>query len=416
MMRKIPVSVPYLGEDESRAASEAVLSGWVTQGPRVQAFEDIFASYTGAPFACAVSSCTTALHMALIAVGVRPGDVVITVSHSFIATANAIRHCWAEPVFTDIEPGTFNMHPQDLARCLAHDFEERDGSMWYKQAHRIAMSTSPLHNCVRPFGRLGAILVVHQVGMPANLAEIIPLANKYRVPLVEDAACAIGSEIYIGTGNMWEKIGRPHGDIACFSFHPRKVITTGDGGMLTTSNPEYDRLFRLLRQHGMSISDAVRHQADNVIFEDYLITGYNYRMTDIQAAVGVEQMKRLPDIIRRRRSIASKYRELLSNEPQLELSVEPPYAKSNWQSFIVRLKDAGKQKSLMQALQNLGISTKRGIMCSHLESPYANAWPAGCLPESESARDSSLILPLYPGMADEDIHTISSSLLKILNS
>src|SRR4051794_38725620 len=214
----VPVARPYLGMEEVSAAERAILSGWVTQGPEVAAFEKEFAAFVGAPHACAVSSGTTALHLALLAAGVRRGDEVITVSHSYIATANSIRYCGALPVFVDIEPETFNIDPQKIEPAITE--------------------------------RTRAILCVHQMGLPCDLSPILTIAGKYNIPVVEDAACAIGSEI-LWDGN-WERIGKPHSDIACFSFHPRKLLTTGDGGMLTTRDAEIDARFRLWRQHGMS--------------------------------------------------------------------------------------------------------------------------------------------------------------------
>ena len=200
MKRTIPVAKPYLGKEEARAAREAILSGWVSQGPKVKQFEEDFASYTGAKYACAVSSCTAALHMALLTVGVKPGDAVITVSHSFIATANSIRHCSAEPVFVDIDPDTFNMSISHLESYLQKDCKSRGGRLFHK------------------LGRIAAIMPVHQMGMPCDLSSILRLARKYDLPVVEDAACAVGSRIRFN--GKWERIGRPHGDIACFSFHP----------------------------------------------------------------------------------------------------------------------------------------------------------------------------------------------------
>nr|NJM00989.1 DegT/DnrJ/EryC1/StrS family aminotransferase [Desulfobacula sp.] len=412
-MKRIPIALPLLGEEEAKAARDVILSGWVTQGPKVNEFEEAFASYTGARFACAVSNCTTALHLALLAVGVRPGDVVITVSHSFIATANSIRHCQAEPIFVDIDRSTFNMDPDILSGTLSADFEEKEGSLWYKYVDRIATPESPLFSQVKSKGRLGALLVVHQVGMPADLPKILSLARLYNIPVVEDAACAIGSEISIDNCKTWEKIGKPRGDVACFSFHPRKVITTGDGGMLTTNNQKYDRQFRLMRQHGMSIPDAVRHKSTEVIFEDYCVTGYNYRMTDIQAAIGIEQLKRLPDIIKKRRRIAQLYMEAFSTALEFELPHESSFARTNWQSFIVRLKGNLRQKKVMQNLQEMGINTRRGIMCAHLEPPYKASWPQGSLPESEAARDTGIILPLYPQMENEDVEVVVK---KVINT
>ncbi|TSA06471.1 MAG: DegT/DnrJ/EryC1/StrS family aminotransferase [Deltaproteobacteria bacterium] len=409
-MRQIPLIIPWLGEEEVQAAQKAILSGWVTQGPQVKAFEDAFAAYTGAAHACAVSSCTTALHLALLTVGVKPGDVVITVSHSFIATANSIRHCQAEPVFIDVDPATFNLDPAELSRCLAEDFEVRDNNLWYRDVAKLITGDSPLRGRTAPLGRLAALLIVHQVGLPADLERLLTLAQQYRIPVVEDAACAIGSEISFPDGAGWEKIGRPHGDVACFSFHPRKIITTGDGGMLTTDSPQYDQVFRLLRHHGMDIPDLLRHQAGEVIFEKYRLTGFNYRMTDIQAAIGIEQVRRLPEIIRRRRTLAHFYHQDLASVRGINLPVEPPYARTNWQSYIIYLEDPTRQKAIMEGLLKKGISSRRGIMCAHREEPYCGSWPAGSLPNSEAAQDRGIILPMHPLMPENDIEYVVSAL------
>ena len=262
----IPVARPFLGEEEAAAAREAILSGWVTQGPRVAAFEEAFARYVGAPHACAVSSCTAALHLALYALGVGPGDEVVTVSHSFVATANAVAYCGATPVFVDVDPGTYNIDPA-----------------------LIDAAVTPRTKVVMP---------VHQMGLPCDLDAVLAVAEKRGLPVVEDAACATGSEVRVG--GRWGKVGRPHGAVACFSFHPRKVVTTGDGGMLTTRDPALDAKFRLLRQHAMSVPDTVRHAAKAVVFEGYPEVGFNYRLTDVQAAVGSVQLRRLPEFLARR--------------------------------------------------------------------------------------------------------------------
>jgi dTDP-4-amino-4,6-dideoxygalactose transaminase len=374
--QNIPIIRPVMDEREADAARRVILSGWITQGPEVAAFEREFAATIGAPHATAVSNCTTALHLALLAIGVKAGDEVITVSHSFIATANVIAYCGATPVFVDIERDSYNIDPALIEAAITP--------------------------------RTSAILVVHQMGMPCNLEAIVALARKRNIPVVEDAACAIGSEIL--WQGKWEKIGKPHGDIACFSFHPRKVMSTGDGGMITTHSKDWDAKFRLLRQHGMSVPDTVRHGSSQVIFESYPVLGYNYRMTDIQAAVGREQLKRLPDIIAGRRAIADKYRELLSGVEGLVLPHEPTWARSNWQSFCIRLPQHSDQRGVMQQALDAGIATRRGIMCSHREAPYAAGPHRFPLGRSEDAQERSIILPLYIQMTDEDVRRVAETI------
>lgn len=385
----IPVARPHLGAEEVSAAERAILSGWVTQGPEVAALEREFAAYVGAEYACAVSSGTTALHLALLAVGVRPADEVITVSHSYIATANSVRYCGATPVFVDIDPATFNIDPGKIELAISE--------------------------------RTRAILCVHQMGMPCDLKRVLEIARKRDLAVVEDAACAIGSEIH--WGGRWEKIGKPHADVACFSFHPRKLLTTGDGGMLTTGTAEYDRKFRLWRQHGMSVPDTVRHSSAKVVFESYPELGFNYRLTDIQAAIGREQLKRLPDAIALRRRMASRYGQLLANIPGLSLPFEPDWAHTNWQSYCIRLPEGIDQREIMQKLLDEGIATRRGIMCAHLEAAYETpgTWRCGvsdCKPspgcpnlaESERAQREGVILPLFSQMTNAQLERVVAAL------
>ena len=385
----IPVARPLLADEEVAAAGRAILSGWVTQGPEVAAFEREFADFVGSGHACAVSSCTTALHLALLAAGVQPGDEVITVSHSYIATANSIRYCGAVPVFVDIQPTTFNIDPSQIELAISD--------------------------------RTRAILCVHQIGLPCDLGAILEIANKHNLRVVEDAACAVGSEI--SWNGRWEKIGRPHADIACFSFHPRKLLTTGDGGMLTTNDAEVDRKFRLWRQHGMSVTDTVRHSSRQVVFESYPELGYNYRLTDIQAAIGREQLKRLPDAVQRRREFADRYRQLLSDIPGLTLPDEPQWARTNWQSYCVRLPEGTDQGEVMQQMLDDGIATRRSIMCAHLEPAYSvpGTWRCAqiaCKPEghcpnlgqSELAQKRCIVLPLFAQMTEDQQVRVASSL------
>ncbi len=390
-MKPIPFARPWMDEREADAARRVILSGWVTQGPEVAAFEREFAAAVGAPFACAVSSCTTGLHTALVALGVGPGDDVVTASHSFIATANSIRYCAARPVFVDIESGTFNLDPA-----------------------RLEAAITP---------RTRALLVVHQLGMPCDMPPILDIATRRGIPVVEDAACAIGSDIR--WDGRWQPIGRPLGDVACFSFHPRKLVSTGDGGMLTTRRADLDSRFRLLRQHGMSVPDTVRHASSRVIAETYDVTGFNYRMTDIQAAVGREQLARLAQIVARRREQAARYHELLDGVPGVVRPVEPGFARSNWQTYTVRLAAGPDRQAVMQQMLDAGIATRRGVMNAHRERAYPKgSWScgpehdtctcagSGCewLRRGEMVQDTAIALPLFHELTADDQERIVATL------
>ncbi len=373
----IPVAKPYFGEAEEQAIIQVLRSGWVTQGPLVAEFEQSFAKYVGAKHAIAVSSCTTALHLCLYALGIGPGDEVICPSYSFIATANVIVHCGAQPIFVDIDSQTYNLDPALIPGAIT--------------------------------SRTKAILPVHQVGIPAPMQEILAVARHYNLPVIEDAACAIGSH-YCG-----ELIGKPIGVVACFSFHPRKIMTTGDGGMITTNDDELAARLKRLRQHAMSTSDMVRHSASRVVFETYNEVGYNYRMTDIQAAIGIEQLNRLPDFLAKRRMQAVRYTEAFSQEEWLEPPFVPEYATPNFQSYILKIKSPvpNMRDKLMDDLLRRGIATRRGVICIHREKAYISQklqWP---LSESELATDTTITLPLYHTMTIEEQDTVISSIIEM---
>lgn len=357
----IPIAKPYLIEEDAKAAYNTILTGWITQGPKVAEFEEKFCAYTGANHAVAVSNCTTALHLSMIVAGIEPGDEVICPSMSYIATANSIKYVGAVPVFAEVNSTTYNLDPLDAEK-------------------RITSKTK-------------AILVVHQIGMPADIDTFQTLCEKYGLKLIEDAACAIGS------GYKGKKIGS-HSELVCFSFHPRKVITTGDGGMIATNREDYYQRLKLLRQHAMSVNDRVRHESKKVIFEDHLEVGYNYRLTDIQASVGIKQLEKLDWIVVERRKIATYYLEHLKDIACIRLPVEKEGYFSNYQSFSIYLKDNCpiSRNKLMEKMLEEGIATRRGVMTAHRETAYQSVLPTIHLPVSEDACDNSIIIPLFVPM------------------
>lgn len=373
----IAIAKPYITPDEAQAAYDTILTGWITQGPRVAEFEEKFAAYTGAKFAVAVSNCTTALHLCMIVAGIKEGDEVICPSMSYIATANSIKYVGAKPVFAEVDTKTYNLDVADVEK-------------------RITTKTK-------------AILVVHQIGMPADIDAFRKLADKHKLIIIEDAACAAGSK-YKGAA-----IGS-HSDLVCFSFHPRKVISTGDGGMITTGNEEYAKRMRLLRQHGMSVNDRVRHGSSKLIFEDHVEVGYNYRMTDIQAAVGIKQLEKLDWIVEERRKIAKKYNEAFAEIDFVQLPLEEEGYFTNYQSYSIYLKPGCpiERNDLMQKLLDEGISTRRGIMTAHRETAYKNECAGLSLPVTEDACDRSIVLPLYVPMKDEEVEEVIAKVKAVL--
>jgi dTDP-4-amino-4,6-dideoxygalactose transaminase len=360
---RVPIVRPDLGEEEIAAAARVLRSGWILQGPEVEAFEREFAAAVGASHAVAVSSGTAALELALRVAGVGPGDEVVTVSHSFIATANCAVTVGARPVFVDVEPVSFGMDPRHLAAAIGP--------------------------------RTRAVLPVHQLGLPCDLPAILEAAGG--LPVIEDAACALGSEL----GGA--RVGRPGGLLACFSFHPRKVMTTGDGGMITTADGALARRLRRLRAHGLEGDRFVEPAS-------------NHRMTDLQAAVARPQLARLDRSLAERRRIVGRYHAALHAHPRLAPAETPPGTRPNWQSYPARARD-GDAAPILARLVELGIGVRPGIANAHEQPAYAGSdrariGPLG-LAISERLRADTVMLPIFQGMTPDEEEAVLAGLAAV---
>lgn len=352
---------PYMGEEEGAAAADVVRNHWIVGGPRLAEFERRFALLCGAEHAVGVSSWTTGAFLVLHAWGIGPGDEVIVPSLTFIASVNVVVHAGATPVFADVDPRTWNVGPQDVERCIT--------------------------------SRTKAIMPVDQLGLPSDIDEINAIAHRHGLRVLEDAACSFASRNH----------DRPIGgltDVTVFSLHARKVVTTGEGGMITTNDAELAERLRRLRHQGMSLSDHARHGARPTLFETYPDIGYNFRMTDIQAAIGLAQLDRLSDILTRRRHIAERYTDYLRNH----LLFIPPYVpegmEHNWQSYMIALRPGCglDRNAVMDWLFDHGIPTRRGVMASHLEPPYRGM--KARLPHTETAAANNIQLPMHPALSE----------------
>jgi dTDP-4-amino-4,6-dideoxygalactose transaminase len=368
----IPVMRPWFGDEEAAAAAAAVASGWVAQGPRVAAFEQAFARWIGVEHAVAVSSCTAGLHLALVVAGVGPGDEVIVPSLSFIATANAVRYVGAEPVFADVELATQNLTPGTIEARITE--------------------------------RTRAVILVDQAGVPADLDAVRALCDPRGILVIEDAACGAGSTYrgrQVGAGAA----------IAAYSFHPRKLLTTGEGGMLTTPDAATAARLRRLREHGMDVSAADRHLSKQPVIERYTEVGFNYRMTDVQAAIGLVQLGKLAAMVARRRELAARYQRELAGAG-LRMVADPDFGQTNYQSFWILLPDDGpdSRDDMMLSLAHAGVSARRGIMAAHLEPAYAGH-PRAELPVTELLTARSLILPLFHQMTGSEQDLVLKAVL-----
>jgi perosamine synthetase len=366
--RKIQISLPSTGDDEWNAVREPLLSGWLTQGPKVAEFEKKFASYHEANHALATTSCTTGLHLMLAALGIGPGDEVIVPAFTWVSTANVVLYCGATPVFADIDPYTFNINPAD-----------------------IALRVTP---------RTKAVMIVHLFGLCADM-DAISAQVPGHIPILEDCACAAGAT-YKG------KFAGTLGLAGAFSFHPRKSITTGEGGMVTTNDTAYAEICDQLRNHGASISEEVRHKGPKpYLLPDFNLLGFNYRMTDLQGAVGVVQMEKLAGFIKEREQWANFYCEELSGIDWLRMPFRPTEGQHAWQSFVTRVDPSlasEPRNEIMEKLQQQGISTRPGTHAVHMLNFYSKKYglKPDDYPGARDANDNSMSIPLHNQMSAED--------------
>ena len=377
--RQIQIAAPSLGEEEWQALREPIESGWLTQGPKVAAFEKAFAARHGVKHAIAVTSATTGLHLALAALDIGPGDEVIVPAFTWVATANVVVYCGATPVLADVDRVTFNIDLQDLAR--------------------------------RVTSRTKAVIPVHLFGLCADI-DAIRKVLRPDIRIIEDAACAAGA--------AWQgRSAGALGDLGVFSFHPRKSITTGEGGMVTTNNDELAERAKMLRNHGASVSEEERHRGPKpYLLPEFDLLGFNYRMTDLQGAVGLVQLGKLDKFIDERARMAARYRTELADLQWLRLPEEPEKGRHAWQAFVTYVDPSAaplRRNEIMESLQKRGISTRPGTHAVHMLGYYRNRYgfASDDFPGARDCDQYSMAIPLHNRMSEEDMQYIVQSLRKL---
>lgn len=405
-MRKIPVTIPYFTDEESKEIDKVLASGWVAQGPTVAKFEKAIAEHEGVAEGVATTSCTTALHLAMIVSGLGEGMDAIAPAFTFVATENAIVMTGATPVMVDIHQETFNIDTEKLIERIETDYEEKDGKLINKSTGNV----------------LWGIVPVHEFGLCCDINEVNRIAKKYGLKVVEDAACALGAMV----GKIHEgAFGNP----SCVSFHPRKSITTGEGGMVLTNDPLLAKRMRELRTHGSTVSADARDKGHGFLLPEHNEAGYNYRMTDIQAAVGMAQVKKFEDIIATKRRRAEIYNKLINDKiPEFITPIEPEGYYHTYQSYVCML-DIKKlgissvaeggtyRNNLLTKLEEIGIATRQGTHAVHMLGYYRNRF--GYVPEdfpnAYACDHLSITLPLYMQMTDDDQEYVIDTIRKVID-
>jgi len=382
----IQIATPYTDEADYEALKAPVFSGWLTQGARVKEFETRFSGLHGVKYSLATTSCTTALHLALKAVGVEQGDTVIVPSFTWVATANVVETCGARTVFCDVDRDTYNINIKDL---------ENKVEELIKSGHKPK-----------------AVIPVHLFGLCADMGGIMQIAQKYDIKVIEDAACAVSAQ-YKG------EFAGGFGDIGCFSFHPRKIITTGEGGMCTTNSEKYSEIMNCLRNHGASVSEEARHVGNKpYIMPDFNLAGFNYRMSDLQGAIGITQLDKLEMLLKQRKEKAAFYDEQLRGIEWLITPVKPEGYEHSYQSYVCYVDEekAGKSRNeIMEFLHNRGIATRPGTMAVHELGYYRNKYGLNredC-PVSSDLYAKTMSIPLHNNMSDEDYEYVIQTIKEI---
>lgn len=390
MLKNLPLARPLLGIQEERAVCKVLRTRWLVQGPRVAEFEGSVRRFAQAKHAVAVSSCTSALYLCLRALGVGPGDDVLVPAFTFVATANSVVHAGANPVFGDIDLDTFNVSPKAVEETLERRYRRRGRQLRNRSTGRV----------------LRLIIVVHQFGLAADMDALGKIARRFGLKLLEDAACALGTKY------RKRHVGQ-HGMAGCLSFHPRKSITTGEGGMVLTRDLALAEAVRVLRDHGAALSDHARHAKGVTSLPEYPVCGFNSRMTDLQGAIGVEQMKRLPELLDRRARLAERYRDRLRDCPNIALPSARPPCGHTWQSFVIRFPlDSDRCESAARALRDQGIATRPGTHAVPWLKAFGDraAEDRPLCPNSLEAERTSMALPLFPEMSFGDVDRVCRAL------